>query len=1609
MFVDNDRDPLGPFHEVTRRWFTDSFDAPTEAQTLAWPLLSTGDRVLLLAPTGSGKTLAAFLFALDRLMFGPPAPPGVKLLYISPLKALGVDIERNLRIPLQGLADRARREEVVHQTPTVGIRSGDTPAADRARWLREPPDILITTPESLFLMLTSKARETLAATRTVIVDEIHSLAAAKRGVHLFLSLERLEALRLSRDPNAPRLQRIGLSATQRPPEVVARLLGGYETRARVDAVPSNPSIAAPTTRTSKKRRSTRAESSDSSAPVSKSEQIAMPVDQHPVPRKVVIADASVRRPLDIRVETPVDDMGRLRDRPATPRSASAGPPMPSNPPMPSIWPSVYPRLVELIRANRSTMIFVNNRRLAERLAGAINDLAGEELALAHHGSIAKEARATIEERLKGGDLRAIVATSSLELGIDMGAVDLVIQIEAPPSIATGIQRVGRSSHHVGGRPKGVLIPKYRGDLLASAAAARRMSDGEIEETKVLNNPLDVLAQQIAAIVSVESMSVERLYALVRQAAPYAELPRSAFEGVLDLLSGRFPTDQLHELKALIVWDRVEGTVSARRPTRRVVIVNAGVIPDRGHFGVFLASTMGETGAGETGARVGELDEEMVFETRPGDVFLLGASSWRVVDITHDRVLVTPAPGESGKMPFWRGDGLGRPLEFGRAIGELTRTLAELSDMDAQNLLMSEHGLNDKAARNLIEYVRRQLDATMEAPTDRTIVVESFLDEIGDWRVAILTPFGARIHAPWAIALSGGLRERTGREIDMVWSDDGILFRFPEADAPPPIENFFPHSDEIEDQVTGSLRSTALFAGRFRENAARALLLPKRQPGRRTPLWLRRRKSADLLAAVSEYPAFPILLETYRECLRDVFDLPGLRETLRQIETRQIRIRAVETSSPSPFASSLLFQFVANFLYEGDAPLAERRAQALSLDQARLRELLGDAEFETLLDAATIEQLVLELQMRTPDRKARHLDAVHDMLLRLGDLSLEEASARIADGSENEFNAVNGLNELVARRRIAQVEIAGERRYLAAEDVGRYRDALGTVPPSDLPLPFLESAPNALRSMVIRYARTHGPFASTELAARWGADVRAIESELAELARTGKVVRGADRGPAGNVEWCDADVWRTIKRRCLARLRRQIEPVDRSALCRFLPRWHGLHRPRKGLDSLLDAIETLQGATLPFSALERSILPKRVEGHQPGDLDQLCSSGEVVWRGVEAIGERDGWIQLFLADAAPRLAAPIEPRVDQVRCGPEHDAMRELLRARGALFFTEIQQALGGFTPDTLRTLWDLVWLGEVTNDTLVPLRALGRGGKEKRSSRRSFRSRRVALTPGTQGRWSLFNAPIGEGATTERQAALAIQLLRRHGVLVRAAVAREGIPGGFAGIYPVLKALEEAGKARRGYFVERLGGAQFAWPGAEEMLRRPTPANEQDNDRQVFVLAACDPANPFGVSLPWPNGPENEAPIGASDRDTTPLDVEERISPPRTHPSNRARSTRPSREEKTGSGQRPGRSAGAKVVLSTSGILGWLNRTGKHLVTFLPTVEEVRSSAAKELCLALAREATVDEPILLTRVDGENPGDHWLRTSLLEAGFVELYNGFVHRGGAPATGRGSTR
>ena len=1538
--------PLDLFHPAVREWFTRAFDGPTKPQQLGWPVIARGDSTLILAPTGSGKTLTAFLWCLNRLMFTPPPPrkERCRVIYVSPLKALAVDVERNLRAPLAGIVNIAQSRGEAATTPAIAIRTGDTPANERARFLRDAADILITTPESLFLLLTSNARERLATVDTVIIDEIHALVPGKRGAHLALSLERLETLR---PEDAPPLQRIGLSATQRPLEEVARFLGGAEAR------------PAPRRRRKESKHATRKREALPLEEVEAELHDEFAQEEKPAAfRPVTVVNAAEKKALKLQIEVPVEDMARL----AAPIEIPSGPAA-QGPVRASIWASIHPRLLELIRGHQSTLLFVNSRRLAERLAGALNELAGEPLVRSHHGSLAREARSEVEDLLKAGRIKALVATSSLELGIDMGAIDLVVQIEAPPSVASGLQRIGRSGHQIGAVSEGIIFPKFRGDLVASAAVARAMHEGMVESTRYPRNPLDVLAQQIVAMAGLDTWGVNELFAVVRRAAPFTDLSRRMFEGVLDMLSGRYPADEFAELRPRVTWDRVNNTIVGREGAKRVAIANAGTIPDRGLYGVFLAGA-------DRPVRVGELDEEMVFESQVGETFTLGASTWRIEEITHDRVLVTPAPGEPGKMPFWHGDQAGRPVELGFAIGKLVRELRGLPRATAVDRLVRQHDLDATAAENMLRYLDDQA-AAGAVPDDRTIVIERCLDELGDWRLCLLSPLGSRIHAPWAMAVTAQIRNQTGMDVEVMWGDEGFVVRFPEVENPPDPQLLIPDVDEVETLVLRQLGSTSLFAARFRETAARALLLPRRRPGMRTPLWQQRKRASDLLAVASRFGSFPALLETYREVLRDHFDMPALVETLRKISSRTLRVSTIDSKVPSPFAASLLFSYVANYIYDGDAPLAERRAQALSVDQAQLRELLGDAELRELLDPDALVAIERQLQHLDDKYKVRTVDGLHDLLIRIGDLTLAELEARSALP-----DTAAAVRELERARRIVLVAVGGERRFVAVEDVARYRDALGAPLPPGLPEALLAPVRDPAGDLAQRFARSHAPFTVRELAARYGLGPAVAEALLLRLTENAKLIEGEFRPGGVEREWVDPDVLRSLRRRSLAKLRQEIEPVDGDALGRFAVAWHGVGTGRQGLEALLDAIEQLQGAAIPASVLEREVLPARVADYRPDMLDTLMAAGEVVWVGVEPLGGRDGRIALYLTDHVARLRPPTAapPEV-----GGRSADILAYLGEHGASFFAAIHQGTGqGFPNETVESLWDLVWKGLITNDTLHPLRAFVHA-EEKRAARRprstaAFRSRRLVPRTG-EGRWSVVDSPrISKAAATEWGAAMAQQLLTRHGVITRETVASEAVAGGFSAVYQVLRAMEEAGRIRRGYFVARLGAAQFAMPAALDLLRS---MREVPEEPRTVVLAATDPANPYGSILPWPELPQAAAVDG---------------------------SLKPAVEA-----GRPTRSVGARTILVDGQAAAYLRRGERELLLFLPDSEPRRSQVAREVArmlmhLAGAREAG-HRGMLIAEINGDAATAHPAARLFIEEGFAATAMGLQSRAlHAPTTG-----
>ncbi|UFU05162.1 DEAD/DEAH box helicase [Ruania halotolerans] len=1659
---------LTRFSEPTRTWFSRAFEAPTDAQIGAWEAIASGEHALVVAPTGSGKTLAAFLSALDRLLTEEQPSERARrcrVLYVSPLKALAADVERNLRSPLVGVTQAATASGTSVNDVQVGVRTGDTPAAERRSFATKPPDILITTPESLFLMLTSSAREGLRGVEAVIVDEVHALAGNKRGAHLALSLERLDAL-LERPA-----QRIGLSATVRPAEAVATYLcgmrsiddGGRPVRTvqprvakqlQVDVVVPVPDLAdlpgstrvigatgtAATAGAAGASRDVGAEASDafsstgtdsSGASGGAGASASAGTDAHSI-EPDLSGDAAGMVP-----------EGRTRPAPSGGSATDRG----------SIWPHVTERVVDLITSHTSTIVFTNSRRGAERLAARINECYAERLGLGsdldpgsawaaeipaqsgtslprspelpaeaiiarpHHGSMSRDERTATETALKNGTLPAVVATSSLELGIDMGAVDLVVQVGAPPSVASALQRIGRAGHHVGALSHGVVLPTHRGDLLAAATTAVRARAGAIEAVHVPTNPLDVLAQQIVAMCAQETWDVHELAALVRRAASFDGLSERVLTAVLDMLAGRYPSEEFAELRPRLVWDRVAGTVTGRPGTLRLAATSGGTIPDRGLYGVYV---VGEQASARGGKRVGELDEEMVYESRVGDTFTLGSSTWRIEDITPDRVLVSPAPGLPGRLPFWKGDRPGRPAELGQAIGAMMRELAE-SGLSAESV--ESWGLDDWAAENLLAYLRDQERATGRLSTDRTLVVERFRDELGDWRVVIHSPYGAEVHAPWALILTARLREQFGMDVSAMHADDGIVLRLPDTDAAwawggdpygpagggqhapadggpeqpraageLTLEDLLLDPDRIEADAMAALSGSAHFAARFREAAARSLLLPPRRPDRRQPLWQQRQRSAQLLAVAADYGDFPVVLEAVRECLQDDYDVGALIDLMRRVRGRDIHVVEVSTPTPSPFAQSLLFGYVAQFLYGEDTPLAERRAAALTLDADLLADLLGDgAEIADLLDPEALASVEAEVGWRTESSLARDPESLLELIRRLGPLDDEGLTLRSIEAS-----AVPAwLSELHERRRILPVRVSGELRWAVLEDAGRLRDALGTALPTGLPEALTAPVPRALEDLVRRYARAHGPFRAGQLAQWYGLGVATVTPVLTELVRRGAVTAGTLRpqethsaaslamtGP----DYCDADVLRRIRRRSLAALRAEVEAVPPERFGIYLPRWHQV-RSLRGVDGVLTAIDQLAGTPVAASAWESLVLPARVSDYTPDMLDELTTSGEVVWVGAGSGPGADGFVALLPVDTVADLAPATEHPVTT----PVHQAVLDVLSHGGGLFFRDVVAAVREAwtdreptapavqmgTPDTaappgaghppvaseapgatietdaagpvnrpgtadplspvrrdgaapsaediLTALWECVWDGRATNDSLAPLRArLGakprpgtRTTRRARPRGRSLRTMRPALpVPDTAvGRWS---AVVDRSDAGRRATFAALALLDRDGLVTRGSAAL-AVPGGFGTAYRALATLEENGQVRRGYFVEGLGAAQFALGDAVERLRgagsEPVGPHTHPDTDTTLLLAATDPANPYGAALTWPE------PVGLAE---------------------------------ASSAHRPGRKVGASVVLVAGVPVLYLERGARSVLSFTRDRRPLDAAAAELVRAAMA-------------------------------------------------------
>lgn len=1415
------------FHPLIRKWFSETLGKPSEPQRNGWPAIASGSHTLILAPTGTGKTLAAFLWELNALIvegMKDPLANGVYLLYISPLKALNNDIQRNLEAPLAELKRRFESEGKAFPEIRVAVRTGDTPQSARAKMLRKSPHILITTPESLNIMLTStRGRGMFNTTRAVIIDEIHAIAGSKRGAHLALTLERLEALTES----SP--QRIGLSATQRPLDEVARYLGGCE--------------------------------------VAAGKQFEF--------RQVTVVDCGLTKKMEISVQSPVPDLGNVGG---------------------TVWTSVAPLVLEHIRANRTTLIFVNNRAQAEKIAARVNSLADEEIAQPYHGSLSRERRHMLEERLKAGQLRALITTSSLELGIDIGTVDLVVQLQSPKRVAAGLQRIGRAGHTLGVASKGILVPTFRDDAMEIAAIVAAMRNGEVEPTRVVQNALDVLAQVIVAAASIDDWNANDLFDLARRAYPYHQLTRSAFDEVLGMLSGKYPSDIAAELEPRLTWDRVTDRVTGDRAARMTAVISGGTIPDRGLYTVNLPDR----------TRLGELDEEFVHESRVGDVFQLGSTTWQIAAIEHDRVIVNPAPGRAARMPFWHGEYGARSLDLSHRVGELRR---ELSDGASAEFLRDKYGCDEATAKSLSQYVGAQRAATTIVPDDHNIVVEHFRDETGSVRIVIHAAFGGRVNAPWGMALAQRAREAiNGTDVQVQTTDDGVMLRLPDLGANVPVMSLLGLSaKEAEQLVMEEVGGTSLFGARFRMNAARALLLPRGNPRRRMPLWLQRLKSLDLLQAVQQFPSFPVLVETYRDVLQDAFDMDGLKSVLDEIEKGAISIHVVQTDAPSPFAASLQFGFVMDWLYGDDTPRAEQKAALLSIDRSLLGEVMGEEAGDDLtLDA--IRQIVAERGGYAARRRARSADELAHLLDRAGDLTDAELGARVATSEEGAKG--NPFEDLVSSARVVMVRLgaAGEWRYILTEAFPRYVSAFpiealrpqGQVP-EVLRNPVM-TGNAARREILARFVALSGPVTVQEIHDRYGWEDRWIESRLTEWQRTGKLVRGKFRSERADAEWCSRRIAEAGRRRALAALRKQIEAVDFATYAELVQRWQHVD-PRdalKGSEGVAIAIQQLYGISRPAKSWERDYLRARIPGYDQSWLTPLLSSGESVWVG-EGNADPDAEqvnlnrLRFFRRGTGALWIGTVSPDSVVSALSQNAKAALDVIRDEGAPFTTDVE-AITGLTPlATKEALRELVAYGLVTNDTAEAMREVIRwrplGPKEvadptrwlpadySPSPNRRIVQRRPNLRrlprwrrpdrPGSYvsnwgGRWGLVHrlGVLGRIAPEdEKSAQIARYWLDRYGIVSRELWKKEHPSVAWRSVYHELKRLEFRGEVRRGYFVRGLSGAQFATPAALDMLR--AIAAEGDDEKPLVIVATSDPANVYNLPVDLSDKDQLSRPRGA--------------------------------------------------------------------------------------------------------------------------------------------------
>jgi len=1489
-------DPLAPFHPRVAAWFRETLGEPSAPQRDGWPAIARGEHVLLLAPTGTGKTLAAFLWELNALVTEGrerPLANAIHLLYVSPLKALNNDVQRNLERPLAELRDRFEREGEPFPEIRVAVRTGDTPSSARQRMLRRTPHVLITTPESLHILLTSeRGRGMFSALRAVIVDEIHAVAGSKRGAHLALTLERLDAL-----CDVPP-QRIGLSATQKPLEEIAKFLGGMVVASHD---PTSPRSRAATVGASARNVEAVDGGTSTNRDVTPPAPTALRGDVVPsapaTPRPVTIVDCGLVKPLETTVRSPVTDLAHVGG---------------------TVWTSVAPLVLHQLRQSRTTLVFVNNRAQAERIAARVNALAGEEVALPYHGSLSRERRHELERRLKAGELRSVISTSSLELGIDIGSVDLVVQLQSPKRVATALQRVGRAGHSLRAVSRGIFVPTFRDDAAEILAILGAMHAGDVEPTRVVQNALDVLAQVIVATVSIDDdWTSARLFELVRGAYPYHQLTRDAFDEVLAMLSGKYPAEIASELEPRIAWDRVTDRLSAPRASRLVAVTSGGTIPDRGLYAVVLPDR----------TRLGELDEEFVHESRVGDVFQLGSTTWRVGSIEHDRVVVTPAPGAPARMPFWHGEFMARSAHLARRIGALRRELAEAVTGEQLRAIQSRYAADEATVTALVEYVHQQRAATRIVPDDRALVAEWFRDETGSVRMMLHAPFGGRVTAPWGMALAQRAREwlatatrrsaRSARpskgrgpmtenrgpsyEVQVQTTDDGIMLRLPDLGVTPPLE-IFRHLSyaEAEKRVLDEVGGSSLFGARFRMNAGRALLLPRGKPGRRMPLWLQRLKALDLLQTVKELPSFPILVETYRDVLQDAFDMEALAAVLHAMDEGRIVVHDVATEIPSPFAAALQFGFVIDWMYADDAPRAEQRAQLLSLDRALLDELMGarGADEETL---QVLEALLARRRGTAPGRQARDVDELVVLLDRAGDLTTDELRARVA--APELWRRGDPLHELLDSGRVVTLAIptarGDERRVVLAESVGRYVAAFDVAVPRALPPVPRDGAltPSAARREILaRWLSLAGPVSIDDVRARYAFDAAWVRRRLDDAARTGRLVRGQFGGDTATVRWCSRRLLEEARRRELAAARRAVRAVELSTFAHFLQRWQHLHPDTRlaGAEGSERALRQLLGIARPGEMWSREYLPARVDGFEAATLSRLTASGELVWIGGGTVDEGTGVHTLTTVRFVRRGGARawIAAEGEEPQLGETTARVRDALAAHGASFFADLQAATGLGTYALRDALRELVAAGLATNDTMDALHDVLRWhpvnpARDRESDparwlpadfvpqsrpvvqrrpnlRRLPKWKRPDVDGGERpwlGRWSLVRtpgimgvAPRDPADAIDDEAALAeeiaTQWLVRYGIVARDWWRRERPAVGWRAIYEVLKRMEYRGEVRRGYFVRGLAGAQFARPEAVEALRETAASLESGAAAApIIAMPTSDPASPWSLPL----------------------------------------------------------------------------------------------------------------------------------------------------------------